>query len=124
MGKLHDKLQSECFLWFYNNHPNLRYLMHSNLNNLTSQIPKEKAIRIMGMLKGMGLVKGVLDLEFYYKGVLHVFDIKVGRDSLKNEQKDFIKAIENQGGRGYVIRSIEDFKTVINKILDAEDRRD
>jgi hypothetical protein len=40
-------------------------------------------------------------------------DFKVGPDKLSPEQKTFIKQIESQGGKGYEIRSLEQFKEII-----------
>lgn len=112
MAKEHEKLQRECFLWFWNKYPEHRYLMHGNINS------HHKWNKIdVSVLKGIGLVKGVLDLEFYYKGVLYVMDIKVGSDKLKWEQLEYIKQIEAHGGKGFEIRSVEQFKKIIKKII-------
>ena len=108
----HDRLQYECFFWMWNEYPDLRYLCHANINSH----PKWK-VQDMSKLKSLGLVKGVLDLEFYYKGCLHVFDIKIGADKLSKQQKEYIKAIEGEGGQGYEIRSLEGFQNIINGLL-------
>jgi hypothetical protein len=111
MAGKHDKLQSLCFKYIHNE-LGLRYLCHANINSH----PLWKA-REISVLKGTGLVKGVLDLEFYYQGVLHVFDIKIGSDRLKKEQLEYIKAIEAQGGKGYEIRSFEQFKEIVDEVV-------
>ena len=48
--------------------------------------------------------------------VSYVFDFKVGKDRLSKEQIEYIAAIEKQGGKGYVIRELDEFKEIINKI--------
>lgn len=111
----HNALQSACHVWFWNTFPELRGLFHANFNNLSTETGD--AARQMARLKSLGLVAGVLDYEFYYRGVLHVFDFKVGADSLKPAQLDYIHKIEEQGGRGYEIRSIEKFMAIILDIL-------
>ena len=116
MAGKHEKLQAACFTWLWNEYPDTRYLCHCNINSH----PAWKA-REISQLKPTGLVKGVLDLEFYFKGVLYVFDIKVGNDRLKKEQKEFIAAIEAQGGKGFEIRSLEQFQEIILKILNYEE---
>ena len=68
-------------------------------------------------MKSLGMVKGVLDFIFYYKKVLHVIDFKVGTDSLSKEQKTFIEQIEDQGGKGYEVRSLDEFKKIIYGII-------
>lgn len=115
MGKEHSSLQSRCFLWIWNEHPELRYLCFSVNNNLTTETPDAR--RQMAILKSLGVVKGVLDLIFYYKGRMYAFDIKVGKDKLKPEQIEFITAITAQGGYGCEIRSFEEFKEKINAII-------
>ena len=113
----HGQLQSKIFLWMWNEHPELRYLCFSVTNNLTTET--EDARRKMGQLKSLGVVKGVLDLIFYYKGRMYAFDIKVGKDKLSTEQKEFIASITAQGGYGCEIRSLEEFKEKIGMILNG-----
>jgi formylmethanofuran dehydrogenase subunit B len=78
---------------------------------------KDKRRIILSNMKSLGMVKGVLDFMFYYKGVLHVIDFKVGNDRLSPKQKTFIAQIESQGGKGYEVRTIEEFKSIIEKII-------
>ena len=113
----HGQLQSKIFLWMWNEHPELRYLCFSVTNNLTTET--EDARRKMGQLKSLGVVKGVLDLIFYYKGRMYAFDIKVGKDKLSTEQKEFIAAITKHGGYGCEIRSLEEFQEKIGMILNG-----
>lgn len=113
----HDQLQAQCFLFLWNEHPELRYLCFSSMNNLTTQLPDKEARRVMAIRKSLGMVKGVLDLIFYYRGRMYAFDIKVGKDKLKPEQLEFIAAIAAQGGYGCEIRSFEEFKSKIDEII-------
>ena len=114
----HNRLQAKIFAWMWNEHPELRYLCFSVTNNLTTET--EDARRKMGQLKSLGVVKGVLDLIFYYKGRMYAFDIKVGKDKLSTEQKEFIAAITKHGGYGCEIRSLDEFKEKINRIVSGE----
>ena len=114
----HNRLQAKIFAWMWNEHPELRYLCFSVTNNLTTET--EDARRKMGQLKFLGVVKGVLDLIFYYKGRMYAFDIKVGKDKLSAEQKEFIAAITKHGGYGCEIRSLDEFKEKINRIVSGE----
>ena len=118
----HDQLQSKCYLWIHNEHPELRYLCFRTMNNLTTQIADpNKAKAVMAVQRSMGMVKGTTDLVFYYAGRLYAFDIKVGKDRLKPEQVEFISAIKSQGGYGCEIRSLEQFKDVIRRIVNGEE---
>lgn len=115
----HDQLHAACHLWMHNEFPELRGLFHGNLNNLTSYSNKRADSIRMSKLQHLGhCLKGRLDYEFYFKGKLHVFDFKVGKDKLSEAQKNYIKQIELQGGKGYEIRSIEHFKEIIYGITD------
>lgn len=111
----HNTLQSSCHLWFWNEYPELRGLFHANFNNLTTETPDAR--RQMSRLKSLGLVAGVLDYEFFYNGVLHVFDFKVGSDSLSDKQLDFIQKVEKHGGKAYEIRNFETFRSIILEII-------
>lgn len=115
---LHNKLQQDCHVWLWNTYPELRHLSHGNINNLTSYTGTKQDRVTMSKLKAIGLVKGVLDYQFYFKGVLHVFDFKIGNDRLSSEQKAYICQIEKQGGKGYEIRSLEKFQEIINAIIE------
>lgn len=113
----HNALQASCHLWLWNTYPHLRMLFHSNFNNLTSQLPQKEAIILMAKLKHMGLVTGILDYEFYYQGALYVFDFKVGADKLSDQQKEHIRQVEANGGKGYEVRSLEEFQGLIEGII-------
>ena len=71
----------------------------------------------MAGLKALGVVAGTTDFIFYYKGVLHAWDIKVGNDKLRPEQIDFIDKVTNNGGEGREIRSFEEFVELIKSIV-------
>jgi hypothetical protein len=122
MSKSHDRLQYDSFTWLWNNYPHLRQLFWGTFNDL-KQVEKiignikDKRRIILSNMKSLGMVKGVLDFMFYYKGVLHVIDFKVGNDRLSPEQKTFIAQIESQGGKGYEVRTLEEFKSIIEKII-------
>ena len=79
----HNQLQSKCFLYFWNTYPELRGLLFSVNNNLTSSLKGKAGAARMAGLKALGVVAGITDFIFYYKGVLHAWDIKVGYDKLR-----------------------------------------
>ena len=121
MAAGHDNLLKEMHMWLWNTHPETRYMYHANFNGLPplleKLIPYELKMRIMSVLKGVGLVKGVLDAELYWNGRLYMFDAKVGTDKLSKEQKECIAALEANGGAGCEIRSLEQFKSEIDSII-------
>jgi len=115
--KPHDKLQSDCFMWIWNEKPELRYLCFTTRNNLTMQEGDLQSKIKMGQMKAMGTVTGSTDLVFFYSGRMYGMDIKIGRDKLSKEQLEFIAALTRQGGGGCEIRSLEAFQSEIDCIL-------
>lgn len=115
--KPHDKLQSDCFLWLWNEKPELRYLCFTTRNNLTAQEGDLQSKIKMNQMKAMGTVKGTTDLVFYFSGRLYGFDIKIGKDKLSKEQLEFIAQLRRNGGGGCEIRSLEQFQSEIDCIL-------
>lgn len=113
----HDKLQADCFIWIFNEHPELRYLCFTTRNNLTSQLEDRAAQIRMAQMKAMGMVRGTTDLVFYHAGRLYGFDMKVAADKLSKEQNEFLDALSRQGGGGCEIRSLDQFKNEIENIL-------
>jgi hypothetical protein len=111
----HNQLQSACHLWMWNTYPELRMLFHANINNLTTETGDARIK--MAKLKHMGLVAGVLDYEFFYRGVLYFFDFKIGADHLSPAQLSFIQTVENQGGKCFEVRSIDFFQKIIENIV-------
>jgi hypothetical protein len=124
----HDQLQSQAHQWLWNEKPNLRYLFHSNFNDIKiiekmlrtltgRNIDNRQRMIILSQLKSVGLVKGVLDQELLYKGQMYFFDAKVGSDSLSKEQLEFKAINESNGAKCFEYYSLEEFKTIINNIL-------
>lgn len=123
MKKLtHDALQADCHLFLWNNYPELRQLFFGTFNDIKvvekilGPVGRARQI-ILSKMKTLGMVKGILDYQFYYKGVLYIIDFKVGNDHLSPEQKLTIERVEAQGGKGYEIRSLEQFQKTIEDIL-------
>ncbi|MDP3561711.1 MAG: hypothetical protein Q8R83_06010 [Legionellaceae bacterium] len=141
----HDRIQQECFKWLWNQYPNIRrtffhcpneyapggeymereirgYLKRVQklvpgwLQTIFSSAKKDHIIKL-SQRKAIGLLPGVTDLVFYYQGVLYMFDIKIGKDSLSDAQLDFIAAMEDQGGKFYEIESLIQFQSIIQEII-------
>lgn len=117
MAAEHNKLQSQCFLWAWNEKPETRMLLFSSNNNLTAQLGDKADARKMAQMKALGVLKGVTDLLFFWSGRLYAFDIKIGKDKLSESQNAFISAIRLQGGDGCEIRSLDEFKRQIESIM-------
>lgn len=69
--------------------------------------------------KSIGMVPGVLDLVFYWKGCLHIFDIKLGTDRLSQQQNTFIDQVEKNGGKAYIISDFDEFCRIFTEIVNG-----
>lgn len=122
MAASHDNLLADMHTWLWNTHPETRGLYHANFNNLPlaleSMLPLPLKMRLMGVMKHIGAVKGVMDAELFWSGRLYFFDAKIGTDKLSKDQLDVGSALFSQGGAFTSIRSLEQFQTEIKNILE------
>jgi hypothetical protein len=108
----HDQLQKSCFDFLWNYYPETRRCCWHTPNEqrpFPGESKKAHMIRLT-QAKSIGVLKGVVDLVLYFKGVLYLFDIKVGNDRLSEDQLKFIAAIEAQGGKFFEVNDFESFK--------------
>ena len=117
----HNQLQSKCFLWVWNEHPELRGLLFAVNNNLTSSLKGDAGAARMAGLKSIGVCKGTTDFIFYFKGRMYAWDIKVGSDKLRPGQVEFIAKVKEQGGDGGEIRSFEEFVELVEDIISVKE---
>lgn len=109
-----DQLQSACFIWAWNTHPQTRRCMWA-IPNGGSRNKAEAA-----KFKATGVLAGVLDMHFFWKGKLFLFEFKVGRNQLSQPQKDFYSAVGAQGAIYWVVRDSPDsFKKYFENILNG-----
>lgn len=109
-----EVMQAEIIRWYRSQYPEphpMYYLLVSNDNNAISAQQGLKA-------KAQGRVAGVADLTFYKPGgqpILIELKTPTGRQS--PDQKQWQKAVEDAGYRYVVVRSVEDFKKIIEHNL-------
>lgn len=121
MGAEHDKLQKQCFDYLWNTYPKTRRTFWHTPNE-QRRYPGETAHHHMVRLsqaKSIGVLKGVVDLVWYWKGVLYTFDIKIGADTVKPDQELFIFAIVDQGGKFFEINTFSQFQQIVEKIVNC-----
>ncbi len=108
------KLQCECYVFFHNAYPSLRGLLCYNLNNSKNKIDGN-------LNKMMGLQKGRSDLEFHYKGKLTFIELKTEKGTQSPDQIKWQKLVESHGFEYYVIRNLQDFQQLIEKLIENGD---
>lgn len=110
MALTESKIQASCVMWLWNTHPQTRGLFFSVTNN------SEHIARAM-QRKAVGLISGVSDCLFIWRGSLYCFEFKteIGRQS--PAQIEWQRKVNQQGINYYLVRSIEEFKKVMEEIL-------
>jgi hypothetical protein len=118
-GSPEGRIQSNCVAWFWNAYPQYRelYFCVPNENAREDSNASTGAIR-----RSMGVVKGVSDtILFLARGKYHAlcveFKTEIGRQS--DAQRLWQSKVEAQGYRYEVVRSLEEFKKLINEYLDS-----
>lgn len=102
------KLQSQSFLWHWNNYPNERGLLCYNLNNSANKIQGNQN-------KALGLIKGRSDMVYYKKGKAIMLEFKTETGTQSKEQKQWEQRIKAEGFEYRVIRTFYEFVNIINE---------
>lgn len=123
MNHEESKLQQQCVAWFRAQYPQYAML-------LTHPANEGNGNRVSGAIhKAEGTVAGVPDLLLfmptairltYYNGLGIELKTKTGRQS--QEQKDFQKMFEAAGYCYKIVRSLEEFITLMNVWIGEADR--
>lgn len=104
-----SRLQQECFLWHWNTYPEQRGRLWMQYNNGKSR--EHGAI-----LKGMGMVSGVSDLAYLRgDGQMIFIELKVGDSRQSDRQKWWEGVVTACGAEYRIVRSLDEFKEVINE---------
>lgn len=104
------QIQSSCVIWLWNTHPATRGLFFSVTNN------SEHIARAM-QRKSVGLISGVSDCLFIWRGSLYCFEFKTDKGRQSPAQIEWQEKVNNQGINYYVVRSLDTFQDLINGIL-------
>lgn len=113
-GQSEDALQQKCYFWFWNAYPNKRGLLFAVPNG--GHRSKMEAKR----LKMTGVYSGVSDLIFLNNGESHMIELKKDEYATQSKnQIDWEKLVTNEGFKYYVVRSLTEFKKLINQITEG-----
>ena len=114
MKQPESKLQKECVKWFQYQYPEYRKLLFHPTNGT------KRTIKTAIYLKQQGVVAGVSDLIFLLPNKKFPFlciEMKAGKNSQSEYQKEFAVAVEKVGGCYEVIRTFDAFKESINEYI-------
>ena len=68
-------------------------------------------------LKAMGMVRGVADLAFMYKGKSYYLELKIATGRQSKEQKEWEQLITSHGFQYVIIRSVDEFLSFISSVV-------
>ena len=105
-----SKIQSDCVVWLWNTRQETRGLFFAVTNN------SENIGRAM-QRKAVGLVPGVSDCLLIWEGTVYCFEFKTESGRQSSAQIEWMQKVTTQGINYYLVRSLEQFKKIINEIL-------
>lgn len=106
-----DSLQQDFFLWHHRTFPQFRgQLFH--IPNGKARSKREAAI-----LKGMGVVPGIPDLCYVFRGRAHFIEVKAQGGALSPKQRKVIEQLRQQAEAPvWVVKSLKEFQLIIHQI--------
>lgn len=105
------RLQAKCFQHTWNMHPETRYcIFHVPNGGLRSKVEAMQ-------LKASGVIAGIPDILFIWKGNLYAFEFKTLKGIVRESQKKIHEIWRKQGVPTIIIRTFEEWDTEINNIL-------
>lgn len=108
--KSEAQIQAECVMWLWNEHPETRGMFFAVTNN------SEHIARAM-QRKSLGLISGVSDTLFMWKGRTYCFEFKTPIGNQSAAQREWKNKVSNHGFSYDIIRSLDQFKQIIESIL-------
>lgn len=105
-----SQIQASCVLWLWNTHPKTRGMFFSVTNN------SEHVGRAM-QRKAVGLVSGVSDCLFIWRGTIYCFEFKTAIGRQSPAQIEWQGKVNSQGINYYLVRSLEQFQKVMEGII-------
>ncbi|MFT4061092.1 MAG: VRR-NUC domain-containing protein [Edaphocola sp.] len=108
------QMQAECFKWAWNEHPETRRLLFHVPNG--GQRNKIEA----GQLKASGVVAGIPDMIFVWKGKVYAFEFKAEKGRVSETQKAVHDAWRHAGVLVWVVWSVDIFKSLFKEIVEGK----
>lgn len=112
MAQSEAAFQQQTRIWFHNTFPELRGLLFHVRNNSESS-------RDGKYWKELGVVPGVSDWIFLFKGKCHCIELKTIYGSQSQEQIEWQHKVNAQGIDYYLVNSMEGFKSLMLKIISS-----
>ena len=112
LKKKESKIQQEIVIWFRNNH----CLKNHDPKCSIFSVPNERnSKKEMMFMKATGLLSGVSDLICVIPNKVMFIECKDEKGRQQPNQIEFEKTVTALGFEYYVVRSLEEFKKIIQK---------
>lgn len=108
------KIQAEAYQWFHNSYPELRGLLYHVPNGGNRNLIE--ATR----LKAAGVVAGIPDMVFHFKGKTWFFEFKDAKGKLSYDQVKIHDQMRSQGFIVWIVRTVEHFQELIGQIINQQ----
>tara|TARA_R110000796_G_scaffold172683_1_gene289684 strand:+ start:770 stop:1102 length:333 start_codon:yes stop_codon:yes gene_type:complete len=108
--KSEARIQQEIVMFFNNEYPELRGCLCYNNNNSVGGLRGK-------LNKFLGVVKGRSDMVLYYKSFSVMIELKTEKGRQSDSQRAWQYLMKQQGFEYYIIRSLDEFKELITKII-------
>lgn len=105
-----ERIQSQCFQWFWNAYPHYRGLLCYNLNNSRDSKHGHKN-------QQLGLIPGRSDMALYLFSKAYMIEFKTDIGKQSPAQKEWEGLIKAHGFDYIVVRSLEQFQQFIWETL-------
>jgi hypothetical protein len=106
-------LQSHCYQWTREAFPQTRDLFYAIPNG-----GSRRMIEAM-QLKAQGVVPGVADMEFKWKGKCYLFEFKFGAGKQSPAQKEWEAKVVQQGFDYFLVNDADAFKEIFKTIVNG-----
>jgi len=104
-----SKIQQNIIMWYKNNF----CLNHHNPQNIIFSVPNESKSKRETLQKmAIGMMPGVSDLIVITSNNVLFIEVKTPSGTQSKNQKRFQSLVENLGYNYYLVRSLEQFKTI------------
>jgi len=107
--KVELAMQADCFQWHWNTYPHLRKTLFHVNGKAKNAIEGSK-------FKAIGVVKGISDFILILPQETVYIELKTNIGKQSSDQKLFQAQVEDSCQRYFLVRSFEEFKSLINKL--------
>lgn len=105
MSKSEARIQQEIVIWYTNNY----CLKHHSPREIIFHVANEGQHRLVPI----GLLAGVSDLIFTFRGQVYFCEVKRPNQTQRPKQIEFEERITNLGFQYFLVYSLDDFKNIV-----------